>query len=635
MIAGSSALLRTATHEFIIRRHSRSLCLCTSHLHVTHLSTNERGYCASSVAVKKNSPNKKTKTVSIPPFMRMRDFARTIGLSRKKILARPELGVIKKNKRDIILEDTDTGQTFAFDANTVSLPFHVMERIIHSVADKANKDVHVVKEKPTRSLRSPPLLEEGADRSSSTLVERRPLVALLGHIDHGKTTLVDALRNANTAENEHGLITQEIGAWPVFISVPGDEERNDDMDEDDENDNDVGDKSAGMEQKTEHLQCTFLDTPGHVQFYQMREDSARVATAAILVVASDELELGGQTIESINCLMDMDIPVVVAINKIDLENSDPARTRTLLEKNGLLRPGFCLGGVEPEVVEISAKTRQNLSTLERAVYRAVECRRPLLAWGDVIPAEGVVIESSSSRQTGALLRVVVTAGVLRVGQSYTSGLVTGVVRSLTDELGRGKMKEARPGQVVYVSGAKKGVGLSDVPPLGEPFFVTKDRKEAEQIADYNRMILELQHCQISGPPLKNGQHNSFTAQDSDDGVDNAMATAQVEEDNEEKLVLPIIIKAESAGKLNALIAALVETKGVRPVRATVGTPDVGDVELAKSDDDFKVPIVCFGIAMGENIKRQARESGVPVMEGMVMHELVEELGRIAASTRAK
>mmetsp|Transcript_2353 Transcript_2353/g.3672 ORF Transcript_2353/g.3672 Transcript_2353/m.3672 type:complete len:637 (-) Transcript_2353:557-2467(-) len=636
MIAGSPSLLRTTTNE-LISQHTRSLYLLTSRLHAAHISINERGYCASSVAMQKSSPNKKIKTVSLPPFMRMRDFARTIGLNPQKILARPELGVIKKTKREIILEDTYTGQTFAFDdANTVSLPFHVMERIVISVTSKANKDVRVVKENSTRSLRSPPFLEEGVDRSSLTLVERRPLVALLGHIDHGKTTLVDTLRNAKTAEYEEGLITQKVGVWPVLIPVPNDYETNDGIDEDDENDNDVvRDKSAGVERKTEHLQCTFLDTPGHVHFYQMREDSARVANAAILVVASDEPELMGQTIESINCLMDMDVPVVVAINKIDLKNSDPARTRSLLEKNGLLQPGFCLGGVEPEVVEISAKTRQNLSRLERAVYRAIESRRPLLAWGDDIPAEGVVIESSSSRQTGALLRVVVTAGILRVGQSYTSGLVTGVVRSLTDEFGKGKMKEARPGQVVYVSGAKKGVGLSDVPPLGEPFFVTKDRKEAEKIADYNRMVLELQRRQISGPLLENKKHNSFTVQDSDDGGDDTMTTMEIEEDEEETLSLPVIIKAESAGKLNALIAALVETEGVRPVRATVGTPDVGDIELAKSNDDFKVPIVCFGITMGENIKRQAHESGVPVMEGMVMHELVEELRQIVANMPAK
>jgi len=192
-----------------------------------------------------------------------------------------------------------------------------------------------------------------------------------------------------------------------------------------------------------------------------------------------------------------------------------------------------------------------------------------------------------------------------------------------------------PFKVVYVSGAKKGVGLSDVPPLGEPFFVTKDRKEAEKIADYNRMVLELQRRQISGPLLENKKHNSFTVQDSDDGGDDTMTTMEIEEDEEETLSLPVIIKAESAGKLNALIAALVETEGVRPVRATVGTPDVGDIELAKSNDDFKVPIVCFGITMGENIKRQAHESGVPVMEGMVMHELVEELRQIVANMPAK
>ena len=283
-----------------------------------------------------------------------------------------------------------------------------------------------------------------------------------------------------------------------------------------------------------------------------------------------------------------------------------------------------IGGKKPIVVEISAKEQTNLGSMEHEVAKAV-AQQDLLAYGENHAAEGIVIEASNTRSKGALLRIVLSAGILRVGQPYVSGNVVGIVKTMYSESGKEVVKEARPGQVVYVAGSLKGVGLSEVPPLGEPFFVLKNRKEAEKIREYRGMIQELAGHQISGPPLFVDPSDQDDDEAEGDGQIKDMSevvaarNAQMDEDGTR---LPVIVKAETAGKLDALVAALVESHCARPVRISVGPLEIEDVHVAAEE---KVPLVSYGLKVSKHVLKAATEKEVPIVESLVMYDILQDI----------
>ena len=227
------------------------------------------------------SAKSRGKIVTLPPFLRLNDFSKRIGLRREAVLQR--VGARRERKK-IWWDDPLTGRSFVFEKlNQFVLPFATMEWFVRHVLDTTKGNVDIAQdgmwERTLRPLPDASCMEEG-------LIPRHPVVAVLGHIDHGKTTIIDALRGTNTAEREAGGITQAIGAYRISLRLEGSDSA-----------------AAGTTVDT-----TFLDTPGHAHFFQMREDSARVATAALLVVACDERELRDQTKELISCLADMNVP---------------------------------------------------------------------------------------------------------------------------------------------------------------------------------------------------------------------------------------------------------------------------------------------------------------------------------------
>ncbi len=274
------------------------------------------------------------------------------------------------------------------------------------------------------------------------LQTRPPVVTVMGHVDHGKTRLLDTIRNASVREGEAGGITQHIGAYQVSVDLDGDERL-----------------------------ITFIDTPGHEAFTAMRARGAKATDIAILVVAADDGVMP-QTVEAINHAQAADVPIVVAVNKIDKEGADPAKIRSQLTEYGLVAEDF---GGDTMFVDISAKQGTNIEALEEAVLLTADAALDLRANPDM-EAQGVAIEAHLDRGRGPVATVLVQRGTLQVGDSVVAGDAYGRVRRMVDEHGD-DIEEALPSRPVQV------IGFTSVPGAGDNFLVVDEDRIARQIAD--------------------------------------------------------------------------------------------------------------------------------------------------------
>src|SRR6185312_7916313 len=281
--------------------------------------------------------------------------------------------------------------------------------------------------------------DEGGEEDLQT---RPPVVTVMGHVDHGKTRLLDTIRKANVREEEAGGITQHIGAYQVGIDLDG----------------------------TERL-ITFIDTPGHEAFTAMRARGAKATDIAILVVAADDGVMP-QTVEAINHAQAADVPIVVAVNKIDKEGADPAKIRGQLTEYGLVPEEF---GGDTMVVDISAKQGTNIESLLEAVVLTADAALDLRANPDM-EAQGVAIEAHLDRGRGPVATVLITRGTLHVGDSVVAGDAYGRVRRMVDEHGD-DVDAALPSRPVQV------IGFTSVPGAGDNFLVVDEDRIARQIAD--------------------------------------------------------------------------------------------------------------------------------------------------------
>ena len=286
-------------------------------------------------------------------------------------------------------------------------------------------------------------LEIGVDaEDEEDLAARPPVVTVVGHVDHGKTRLLDAIRNEDVAGGETGGITQHIGAYQVHR------------------------EHEGVDRP-----ITFIDTPGHEAFTAMRARGAKVTDIAILVVAADDGVMP-QTIEALNHMQAADVPIVVAVNKVDVEGANPQKVRQQLTEYNLVAEEY---GGETMFVDVSAKQGQNIDSLLEAVLLTADAALDLRANPDR-DARGVAIEANLDKGRGATATVLIQSGTLHVGDAIVTGSAHGRVRAMLDEHGN-NLQEATPSRPVQV------LGLSSVPRAGDTFVVAPDDRTARQIAE--------------------------------------------------------------------------------------------------------------------------------------------------------
>src|SRR3954452_2526268 len=405
----------------------------------------------------------------------------------------------------------------------------VNEDTLQVLGSELNYDIQVVSpEDEERELLSDFDLEfNGTVGDDSDLIARPPVVTVMGHVDHGKTRLLDAIRETDVQTREAGGITQHIGAYQVHTQVDGNDRT-----------------------------LTFIDTPGHEAFTAMRARGAQVTDIAVLVVAADDGVMP-QTIEALNHAQAANVPIVVAVNKIDKEGANPAKIRQQLTEYGLVAEEY---GGETMFVDVSATTRQGLDDLLAAILLTADASLDLRA-NTEMDAQGVVIDAKLDRGRGPVATVLVQRGTLRVGDSLVAGDAFGRVRSLLDEHGN-KLKEALPSRPVQV------VGLTSVPRAGDTFLVVDEDRTARQIADRRQAR------------IRNAQNASMRKRISLEDLDAAL---------KETRQLNLIIKGDNSGTVEALEEALMKIEvsddlSLRVIHRGVGGITKSDIDLALADD---------------------------------------------------
>ncbi len=406
---------------------------------------------------------------------------------------------------------------------------------------------------------------EGED--DEDLQARPPVVTVVGHVDHGKTRLLDAIRNEDVAGGETGGITQHIGAYQVHR------------------------EHEGVDRP-----ITFIDTPGHEAFTAMRARGAKVTDIAILVVAADDGVMP-QTIEALNHMQAADVPIVVAVNKIDVEGANPSKVRQQLTEYNLVAEEY---GGDTMFVDVSAKQGQNIDQLLEAVLLTADAALDLRA-NPAREARGIAIEANLDKGRGATATVLIQTGTLHVGDAIVAGSSHGRVRAMLDEHGNA-VPEAGPSRPVQV------LGLSSVPRAGDTFVVAPDDRTARQIAEKR----EAADRQASLAKAR----KRISLED----LNEALAAGKVD-------TLNLILKGDVSGSVEALEDALLqidvgEEVDLRIIDRGVGAITLNNINLAMASDAI---IIGFNVrAEGQNAEVAERE-GVEIRYYSVIYQAIEEI----------
>ncbi|MDT5020264.1 MAG: translation initiation factor [Mycobacterium sp.] len=404
--------------------------------------------------------------------------------------------------------------------------------------------------------------DEGTEEDLQT---RPPVVTVMGHVDHGKTRLLDTIRNASVREGEAGGITQHIGAYQVAVNFEGTERP-----------------------------ITFIDTPGHEAFTAMRARGAKATDIAILVVAADDGVMP-QTVEAINHAQAADVPIVVAVNKIDKEGADPQKIRAQLTEYNLVAEDF---GGDTMFVDISAKAGTNIEALEEAVLLTADAALDLRANPDM-EAQGVAIEAHLDRGRGPVATVLIQRGTLRVGDSIVAGDAYGRVRRMVDEHGE-DVHEALPSRPVQV------IGFTSVPGAGDNLLVVDEDRIARQIADRRSAR----------------KRNALAARSrkriSLDDLDAAL---------KETSQLNLILKGDNSGTVEALEEALLgieidDEVELRVIDRGVGGVTETNVNLASASDAI---IIGFNVRAEGKATELANREGVDIRYYSVIYQAIDEI----------
>ncbi len=489
--------------------------------------------------------------------------------------------------RDVILPDTITVQELgnrmaarAVDVVKVLMKLGVMATPTQTLdADTAELVVQEFGHRARRVSESD--VEVGLEGSVDTDAElepRPPVVTIMGHVDHGKTSLLDALRATDVAAGEAGGITQHIGAYQVELS------------------------------SGEHI--TFIDTPGHEAFTAMRARGAGVTDMVILVVAADDGVMP-QTIEAIRHAKAANAPIIVAINKMDRPDANPQRVRQELLSHDIVVEEM---GGETQDVEVSALKKTGLDKLQEAILLQAEILD--LKANPHRPAEGAVIESRLDRGRGPVATVLVQKGTLKQGDIVVAGAEWGRVRAMLDDKGR-PVPEAGPSAPVEI------LGLAGVPTAGEPFVVVENESRAREVAEFRTRRLRDKAAGVTA-----GARGT---------LDEMLARIQAGEQKE----VAVLIKADVQGSAEAIQATVLklahEEVKVRVLHAAVGQITESDIQLAKASNAV---IVAFNVRATSQARELATREGVDIRYYSIIYEVSDDIqklvqGKVAPKAREK
>jgi translation initiation factor IF-2 len=443
----------------------------------------------------------------------------------------------------------------------------VGDETLELLGSEMNYNVQVVSpEDEDRELLESFDLSYGEDEGDeSDLQTRPPVVTVMGHVDHGKTRLLDTIRQANVREREAGGITQHIGAYQVQVDLDG-----------------------------TNRPITFIDTPGHEAFTAMRARGAKATDIAILVVAADDGVMP-QTVEAVNHAQAADVPIVVAVNKIDKEGADPAKIRGQLTEYGLVPEEF---GGDTMFVDISAKQGTNIEALLEAVLLTADAALDLRANPDM-EAQGVAIEAHLDRGRGPVATVLVARGTLHVGDSVVAGDAYGRVRRMVDEYGN-DVDEALPSRPVQV------IGFTSVPGAGDNLLVVDEDRIARQIADRR------------SARKRNAMAARARKRISLEDLDSAL---------KETSQLNLVLKGDNAGTVEALEEALLgiqidDEVELRVIDRGVGGITETNVNLASASDAI---IIGFNVRAEGKATELANRDGVEIRYYSVIYQAIDDI----------
>jgi translation initiation factor IF-2 len=489
----------------------------------------------------RNEGKKVIREVVIPEVITVQELANR--------MAERAVDVIKSlMKMDMMVTPTQS-----IDADTAEL---VVEEFGHKFRRVADADVEI-------GLR-------GDEDDEAALVQRAPVVTIMGHVDHGKTSLLDALRETDVVAHEAGGITQHIGAYQVTMP-------------------------SGA-------QISFLDTPGHAAFSEMRSRGAHVTDIVVLCVAADD-GIMPQTVEAIRHAQAAEVPIIIAINKMDKPDADPGRVRTDLLQHDIQVEEV---GGDVLAVEVSALKKQNLDKLEEAILLQAELL-DLKANPDRA-AEGVVVEAKMEQGRGTVATVLVQRGTIRVGDIFVAGKEWGRVRALFDAHGR-SMEEAGPSVPVEI------LGLGGTPNAGDEVSVVDDEGRAREVAEFRQRREK-------------------------DAASVASARGTLEQMFErikegEAETLPIVIKGDVHGSVEAIVSTLdklgTDEVKVQVLHSAVGGINESDVSLARASN---APIIGFNVRANPQARELAKRDGVEIRYYSIIYNLTDDLKQVMSGMLA-
>ena len=528
------------------------------------------------ITVRRDEPRRRAGKITITDALsgqeaRMRSLS-AMRRQREKVKTQTESAPQIKQYRDVVIPDSITVGELAIrmSEKTADVVKQLMNLDIMATATQVI-DGETAELVATELGHRPKRVSEsdiemglsGEDDQEHNLETRPPVVTIMGHVDHGKTSLLDKIKESNVAASEAGGITQHIGAYQIET------------------------RSKAF--------ITFIDTPGHAAFTEMRARGANITDIVILVVAADD-GVKEQTIEAINHAKAANTPIIVAINKCDKPEADPIRVKTELLNYEIIPEDM---GGEIQVVQVSASTGEGLVELEEAINLQSEILE--LKSNPKRSAEGTVIESKVEKGRGSVATLLITRGTLKMGDILVVGAETGRVRALLDYMGK-RIKEAPPSFPVEV------LGLNGTPISGDLAVVVETDARAREIAEYRRS------------KMKNSSDIAKLA--SRGSVEQMMSAIQ----NTDKRELPVVIKADVHGSLEAIKVAVGkignENAAIQLLSGGVGGISESDVSLAMASN---AALLGFNVRAIPQARELARKENIDIRYHSIIYELIDEL----------